>query len=63
MPKLKAIDKVKKSLSGEWKSTNHIAKECSLHWYKSEAVLYRLLSEEFAEKDEKPDTVYWRIKK
>lgn len=48
---------------GGWLTTNKIANASGLHWYKTEAILRELrIVDKKVEKDEKPNTTYWRIK-
>jgi hypothetical protein len=58
-----AEQKVLQVLSDEWKSTNSVAKEAGINWYRTERILYNLLNRKIVELDTKPDTKYWRLNK
>jgi predicted DNA-binding ArsR family transcriptional regulator len=58
---MNAEQKIINALSPEWKSTNTIAKESGINWYRAEHILEGQ-SPDLVEKDKKPDATYWRLK-
>lgn len=54
--------KVLEALTTEWKTPTMISKETKIHFYKVILILNELLEEGLVEKDEKPNTTYWRLK-
>ena len=55
-------DKILKLLkkNKDWMSTNRISVQTAINFYRVERILYKLFEENKIEKDEKPDTIYWK---
>lgn len=58
-----AKDKILMALSEEWKSTNEIANNGGINWYRAEYILNQLFEDDMVEKDAKKSGVkYWKVK-
>lgn len=51
------------SLGETWKSTNKIASESGVNWYRAEYILNKLSDNNMVQRDEKESGVqYWKVK-
>lgn len=56
-------EKVLEALSEDKeKSTNKVAEDSGLNWYRAERILNKLFDKDKIEKDKKPAATYWKKK-
>ena len=56
-------DFILEEMTDEWEPTTQIAKRTGLHYYKAVMLLNSLWMEKKIKKDEKPNQIFWKLKK